>query len=122
MPSSKRPKPTAQTHFSRLRRALARLTIVSCYAYPALLIGLWLGFVFVGERWWLTATSMYAPRALFLVPSAFLAGALWLMRRRSLLWTQALALLVVVFPLMGLVLPSRHGAPSSPSFKLMSFN
>jgi vancomycin resistance protein VanJ len=60
---------------------------------------------FVGERWWVTGVTLYLPRILFAAPLPFVVLALLWLGPRRLLWTQLAAALVVVFPLMGLVVP-----------------
>lgn len=73
-------------------------------AYPACLLLICLLIRFVGESWWLTGLGMYAPRWGFALPLPVLTlGLLWARRLRWLA-TQALALVIVLFPLMGLEL------------------
>jgi vancomycin resistance protein VanJ len=103
-------------------RWLRRLIVPLAYAYPAVLLALCLAFVRIGEKWWLTAGLLYLPRVFFAAPLVVLAPALWFMRERKLLWTQAVGLTLTVFPLMGLVLPWPSGTPAGASFQLLSFN
>jgi endonuclease/exonuclease/phosphatase (EEP) superfamily protein YafD len=99
-----------------------RLVSLSAYAYPLVLLALCIVLVSIGERFWVTAGLLYVPRALFGAPLVVLVPALWLMGKKRLLWTQAVALLLVVFPLMGLVLPWPAARASGPTLKLLSFN
>lgn len=113
----------ARLRASRLRHYLERLLVVSAWAYPAGLITAWLALALVGEGWWVTAALLYAPRLLFAAPLLLLVPGLLLIRRRNLLWTQALAALVTLFPLMGLCLPwFASGDAAAKGVKVMSFN
>lgn len=103
-------------------RFLRRLIVVFAYAYPLCLLALCALLTTVGESYWVTAALLYVPRVLYGAPVLVLAGALWLLKERRLLWTQAAAAAVVVFPLMGLVLPWPTGSTTGPRLKLLSFN
>ncbi len=89
--------------------------------YVAFLFTAFVLLRFVGERWWFTGVGLYAPRALFLLPLPFTAGALLWFGPRALLWSQLAALLFVIFPLMGFVVarPSRR---AGPSVRVLSMN
>lgn len=92
-------------------------------AYPVSLLVVVALFRWVGEDWWFTAAALYLPRVLFAAPLPFIAYALHRLRMRRLLQAQALSLLVIVFPLMGFVLPWPTGAdPSAPTMRVLSFN
>lgn len=102
-------------------RFFRRLVIVGAYVYPATLILLCAGFLAIGEAWWVTAALLYLPRLAFAAPLVVLVPALWFLGKRKLFWTQVVALVLVVFPLMGLVLPwpvSAHGS----TIKVLSWN
>lgn len=77
---------------------------------------------YAGDSWF-GALALYAPRHVFLVPIVCLALGLVLAKRRNVLWTQGLALGVVLFPLMGFTLP---GPPvygrGSQTLRVLSFN
>lgn len=103
-------------------RFFRRLIGFSAYAYPLCLLALCALLTTVGEGYWVTAGLLYVPRVLYAAPVLVLAGALWLTRQNRLLWTQAVAALLVVFPLMGLVLPWPTGGATGPVLKVMSFN
>ena len=90
---------------ARLGDWFRRSLTVFAFLYPALLLVLVLALLFVGERWWVTTVTLYLPRLIFGLPLPFLVGGLLLVGRRRLLWTQAVAAFLVIFPLMGLVLP-----------------
>jgi endonuclease/exonuclease/phosphatase (EEP) superfamily protein YafD len=102
--------------FDRLVRFLA-------IAYPVTLLALILAFRFVGERFWATTIGLYLPRIGFALPLPVVALlVLWRLPRRWLL-SQLVALLLVLFPVMGLRLP---GAPSATAgayhLRLLTFN
>lgn len=106
-----------------MRRWLVSAIVASAYGYTLGLVAVWFALAFVGERWWVTAALLYAPRFAFALPLVPLALALWLAGRRRLLWTQGLALLVCLFPLMGLVLPGFSSSRAAgPELKLLTFN
>jgi endonuclease/exonuclease/phosphatase (EEP) superfamily protein YafD len=110
----------AQTLFVRWLR---RLLIAAAYAYPLSLLAVYLAFANIGERWWVTTGLLYLPPWGFAAPLLVLLPALAFTRLRRLLWTQAVAGLLIAFPLMGLVLPWPVAAhPGAASLKLLSFN
>jgi endonuclease/exonuclease/phosphatase (EEP) superfamily protein YafD len=101
---------------------LRRSVVVLSVAYPvALLITLVL-FRFVGEGWWVTSVAMFLPRVAFGLPLLVLVPALLLLREYRLLASQVVALFLLVFPLMGFVLPGPSPAASNKGFRLLSFN
>jgi endonuclease/exonuclease/phosphatase (EEP) superfamily protein YafD len=104
------------------KRGLRRLAVVLAVAYPALLLVVTLLFRFVGERWWVTAIGMFLPRIGFALPLfVFVPMLLWL-REWKMLSSQGVAFLLVLFPLMGFVLPGPTPSATGPGFRLMSFN
>lgn len=103
-------------------RFFRRLVVVCAYAYPATLALLCVALFGIGENHWVTAGLLYVPRVLYAAPLVLLTPALWLLGRKRLLWTQAVTLLLLLFPLMGLVLPWPTSAPTGPALKLLSFN
>lgn len=58
----------------------------------------------VSERWWFSAVLSYLPRQLYALPSIVLLPAS-LVTSRRIAWVNAVALLVVVGPIMGLTMP-----------------
>lgn len=105
------------------RGALRPLVIGLAFAYPLALAAIALGFYCVGERWWLTAAGLYAPRLPLALPLPFFVVALLVLRRARLLWTQVVAALLVLFPLMGFVVPSPFSAhPKTATIRVLSFN
>jgi len=115
-----RPVSSAPTSVARvLAQGVAALAIV----YPVALVAAWALLRFVGERWWLTGVTLYLPMIGFGLPLPFLAALLRRVKRSELLWTQAVAAVILVFGLMGFVLPApRFGAPSTPVMRVLSFN
>lgn len=92
-------------------------------AYPASLIVVVLIFRWVGERWWATGVALYLPRLGFAVPLPFIVAGLLVLRLWRLLYTQLLAALIVLFPLMGFVLPTPHFADDeAPRIRVLSYN
>jgi endonuclease/exonuclease/phosphatase family metal-dependent hydrolase len=59
-------------------------------------------FRLVGERWWVTTVGLYLPRPGFALPLPVLTLALLLGRAYRWLLTQIAAIVIVLFPLMGL--------------------
>lgn len=107
------------------RRAgfLERLLVWGSVAYPIALLLIAIGLRAVGERWWVTAVGLYLPRLGFALPLPVLTVLLLWRGRRRLLITQAVALILLVFPLMGLHM-SWRGTPSPGAFRLrvLTFN
>jgi vancomycin resistance protein VanJ len=102
---------------------LHRGVTVCAWAYPAALLVVVLLLRFGGERWWLTAVALYVPRRLFGIPLLPIVLALLLQRRFRLLATPIVAVLIVLFPLMGLVLPAwRRVAPDRPRLRVLTVN
>jgi endonuclease/exonuclease/phosphatase family metal-dependent hydrolase len=92
-------------------------------AYPVALLGVILLFRWVGEAWWLTAAALYVPRIVFALPLPLVALGLLALRFRRLLLLQLASVALVVFPLMGLVLPwFRSAEQGAPTVRLLSFN
>jgi len=121
--SSKPRQGRNQTARARLAHWLRRLLVICAFAYPVSLIATCLAFYYIGESWWVTAAALYAPRIFFAAPLPPLLLGLLLFRLQRLLWTQAAAALLTLFPLMGFVLPLPRTTPEgAPTLRLMSFN
>jgi vancomycin resistance protein VanJ len=102
---------------------LRRLVTGLAVAYPISLLIAAATLRYVGEAWWVSTVGLYLPRVGFALPLPFIAGALRLFRMRRLLWLQALSALVILFPLMGLVLPRPTStARGAPTLRVLSFN
>lgn len=106
-----------------LKLWVRRLVILSAVVYPLSLLATIVAFRFVGERWWLTAAGLYLPRAVFASPLPFVALAALLCRERRLALLQLLSVALVLFPLMGLVVPiPRLSRGSGLTMRILSFN
>jgi len=102
--------------FDRLVRFLA-------IAYPVTLLALVIVFRLAAERFWATTIGLYLPRVGFALPLPFLALLVaWRLPWRWLL-TQLVALVLVLFPVMGLRLPGA-ASPTAGAFhlRLLTFN
>jgi vancomycin resistance protein VanJ len=114
--------PAKRSLMYRLVAWLRACVVVLAYAYPALLLVTLLLFLYVGESWWVTTLVLYLPRAGFLLPLPFIVLGLLIFRRFSLLLTQLAALLLVLFPMMGLELPGTNERTGKPVFRVMTLN
>jgi vancomycin resistance protein VanJ len=104
-------------------RLLRRLTAALAWLYPLSLLGAVAAMRFVGERWWVTGVTLYLPRIAFAAPMPLIVAVLLFLGERRLLWTQVGAGLIVLFPLMGLVLPwPARRAPGAPVIRVLSYN
>src|SRR5881394_1281803 len=106
-----------------MNKWVPRTLAVMAMAYPLLLLLLIVLLRFVGEAWWVTDVGLYLPRLPLALPLPFLALALWLWGRRRLLVTQLVAAVLLLFPLMGLVLPwPARVRADSPRVRVLSYN
>lgn len=109
-------------------RPLGKLLItrgvqVAGIVYLASVVGAALLLALVGESWWVTAVGLYLPRLPLAAPLPFVAVALWRIKSRRLLLAQALALVVVVFPLLGLTVPTPGFANrEAPRIRVLTYN
>jgi endonuclease/exonuclease/phosphatase (EEP) superfamily protein YafD len=91
--------------------------------YPMALVVAWALLRFVGERWWMTGVTLYLPMLGFGAPLPVLVALILRVRRPRLLWTQALAAVILAFSLMGLVVNvPRFGSPAGPVVRVFSYN
>ncbi len=117
------PTPAIRPRSSRgFRKRLVGLLALLAWLYPLLLIASACALTFIGERHWITAAVLYVPRAAFAAPLPVFVLLLYWCGRRRLLWTQLVALLVLVFPLMGFVLPWPRAAFADSTLRVLSFN
>ncbi|HEY8042559.1 MAG TPA: endonuclease/exonuclease/phosphatase family protein [Polyangiaceae bacterium] len=112
---------------SRLRRLAARwlprLALALGVGYPVALVAVTAAMRFIGEAWPVTAVALYLPRLGFAAPLPFVAGGLLLCKMRRLLWLQLASVVVLVFALMGLVLPWPHSPDAgAPKLRVLSYN
>jgi len=100
-----------------------RIVTVIAIAYPVVLLLIVLLLRWVGESWWATGVGLYLPRIAFALPLPFIALLLLVTGRRRLLYTQLVALLIVLVPLMGFVLPwPRSADHDAPKLRVLSYN
>lgn len=99
-----------------------RASKVLAAVYPLALLATVLALRAIGERWWVTTVALYLPRIVLAVPLLIVLGALLALRLRRWLWTQLPSVLLLAFPLMGLVLPWPHGSAGAPGVRLLSYN
>src|SRR3982751_1947217 len=108
---------------SRPRRWWATAVRVAAVGYVLALLAVIVGFRFVGERSWVTAVALYLPRVGFALPLPFLTLALLLARAYRWLTSQAVALALVLFPLMGLHLSGgRSPTTGAERLRIVTFN
>jgi endonuclease/exonuclease/phosphatase (EEP) superfamily protein YafD len=101
----------------------SRFLRVAAIAYPVALLAIWISIRFVGEGWWASTAALYLPGALFALPLPFVVLATWLRRMRRLVWAQTVSLFLLVFPIMGFVLPWPSFADASaPKIRIVSMN
>jgi endonuclease/exonuclease/phosphatase (EEP) superfamily protein YafD len=104
-------------------KLLRRLTAIAAWLYVVSLLFAILAMHYVGERWWMTGVALYLPRLVFALPLPVLAIALVAMGPRRLLWTQLGAAILLLFPLMGLVIPRPASrAKGAPVMRILSYN
>jgi endonuclease/exonuclease/phosphatase (EEP) superfamily protein YafD len=110
------------TFWQRWRPRVAACTAFAAVAYLVLLIAVALSLRFIGEGWWITALALYLPRFPFALPLPILIAALLLVGPRRLLWTQVVAGLVVLFPLMGFEVSWTSRRDDAPVLRVLSQN
>jgi endonuclease/exonuclease/phosphatase (EEP) superfamily protein YafD len=90
---------------------------------PVCLLGAALALRFIGEKWWGTGVALYVPRIGFAAPLPLIAVLLVALRLYRLLWTQVVAALIILFPLMGFAVPGRARATrDTPTIRVLSYN
>jgi endonuclease/exonuclease/phosphatase family metal-dependent hydrolase len=103
--------------------ALARCVTWLTWLNLAAVIGVFVLLCVVSERWWISAVLTYLPRSPYAAPAtALLLASLFVARRAA--WVNALAILLVVGPIMGVTMPTRHveAASGSPSLRVLTCN
>jgi endonuclease/exonuclease/phosphatase (EEP) superfamily protein YafD len=111
--------PPPRRRFARWGRGLLRVLAV---AYPLSLLATTVALRYVGEAWWVSTVGLYLPRIGFALPLPFLALALHLGRMRWLLGLQGIGVVLILFPLMGFVLPWPVTHRDGPTLRVLSFN
>jgi vancomycin resistance protein VanJ len=95
------------------RRITAAFTAV-CWAYPAVLLGIWILMFFAADRWWVATVLLYSPRwvwGLGLVPMVAWAA---VRGGRKRIWAVAAAAFVWLFLLMRLTVSLPAGGNAAP--------
>ena len=108
---------------SRAAQRLRLAVLVLAVAYPVALLVVLATLRGIGERSPLVTLALYLPRAGFGLPLPFLTLALLFVRPRRWLLTQALAAVLLLFPLMGLsVRGARAPDAGAAHLRVMSCN
>ncbi len=114
---------TSQSRPRRIGRWLRALLAVSCWAYFAAVIALWL-LLRQADSWWVSTILLFSPRWLFALPLAVLLPAATFLRRRLLVVVFA-AGLIVVGPVTGFNIPWQRVTSSTPAgtpVRIMTLN
>jgi vancomycin resistance protein VanJ len=107
----------------RPRRWFRVVVIAAAVIYPLALVATVLVLRAWGQRFWLATVALYLPRAVFALPLPFVLLGLALVRAWRLALTQVASLLILLFPLMGLVVPSpSHRDPGAQVVRVLSYN
>jgi endonuclease/exonuclease/phosphatase family metal-dependent hydrolase len=103
---------------------LRPLTRLVAFAYPIALLLVILVLRFGAQRFWQAQLALYVPRVSFALPLLPLVIALLALRLRRELWSQLAAAWLVLFPLMGFVLPGLPRSAHDPSkvLRVLSYN
>src|SRR5688572_29025852 len=103
---------------------LRTLTAFVAWAYPATLVLVIAALRLLAPRLWQAELGLYVPRLLFAAPLPVITILLLALRMRRALLSQAVAAGLVLFPLMGLELPSLQPPlnPQAPPFRVLSYN
>ena len=103
-------------------RVLRFLTAVSIWIAFAVVLGDLAALRWVGERHWLTTVDLYLPHGLLLVPLGLLALAALVFGPRRLFVVLAAAVLVVLFPIMGLHVGGPAASFATPHLRILTYN
>src|SRR5579863_6183851 len=100
-----------------------RSVMVVAAIYPLSLLAAVLALHYVGERWWLTGVALYMPRLFLAGPLPLVVVAIGFSRLHRMLWTQAVAALLLLFPLMGFAPPRLLPQPRERRvLRVLSYN
>jgi len=100
-----------------------RAVTVVAVLYPLSLLAVVTVLRYIGERWWFTGVGLYLPRIVLALPLPFILVAIGLARLHTLFWTQVVAVLLLLLPLMGFVPPRLIGrAHDVRVLRVLSYN
>jgi endonuclease/exonuclease/phosphatase family metal-dependent hydrolase len=111
----------AERRKPRLRWSQRFVTFLAV-SYAAVLILYSLALWLVAERWWVTAVALFLPRWPLALPLPVIVLFLVWVGPRKWLWLQAAMALLLLFPLMGYVLPRPGSHPDGPKLRVLSCN
>lgn len=90
--------------------------------YLLLVLAVWLLLRFAGEQWWPATMMLFGPRWIYGLPLLLLVPGAAVLRPR-LLWPLAVALIVVIGPIMGFRIPwGRAFAREGPTVRVLTCN
>ncbi len=101
-----------------LRRSIQLFAVL----YLSFLIALIAAFRFIGEGSWILLLALYFPRLLFAVPLLLLLPLTWWKCSRRWLLAPMAAILLCLFPLMGLTFHFPTPRPSGNGMRIVSYN
>jgi vancomycin resistance protein VanJ len=105
------------------RRLLVGAAKALAVLYPSGLLGAALALRCVGESWWVTTVGLYLPRLTAGIPLPFVLLVLYALRLRRWLWSQLASAALVLFPLMGFVVPWPSFADrTAPTMRVLTYN
>jgi endonuclease/exonuclease/phosphatase (EEP) superfamily protein YafD len=115
--------PRGRSLRQRLRIWAVRVAAAAAVVYLGALVGTCAMLRFIGESWWITTIGLYLPRLVLGFPLPIVSVALLALRMWRWVGTQAVAALVLLFPIMGFGLPWPHGSDANaPRLRVLSYN
>jgi endonuclease/exonuclease/phosphatase (EEP) superfamily protein YafD len=113
--------PLMNRRLVRLPLRLKRIISVLALSYPFALLSSVLLLRYVGEAHWTTNVGLYLPRVGFAIPLPLCVSWLAIWGPRKWLWSQVAAVLVLLFPLMGLTV-SWPSSSATAKLRVLSYN
>jgi vancomycin resistance protein VanJ len=102
---------------------LRGVAVTAAVLYPLALAATTAALRYIGERWWVTTVALYLPRLAFAAPLPFLVAALVACSATRWLWLESISAILLLFPLMGLVVPAPRAFDSgAPKLRILSYN
>jgi endonuclease/exonuclease/phosphatase (EEP) superfamily protein YafD len=106
-----------------VRKWVRRVAAGTAVVYVVAVVLVWGLLRLVGESWWVTTVGLYLPRLVLAFPLPLVTAALLALKMRRWLWSQAAAAWVLLFPILGFVVPWWHGGDASaPRIRVLSYN